>query len=146
MAPDDTTLINRHLEVLHEELLELGHAVDRAEALRREAVLDELETTFGDTLAGLAALEVGLDDVDAEQIVACTLDAFAKLGLERFGPVGEIHELWPEEAEQHFTLDRALPKKAAMVRVEIIARGWRRNSKVITPPRGRILEVIENEE
>jgi hypothetical protein len=145
MSLEDVEQINRHLEVLHEELLDLGRAVDRSEVLRREAALDAVEAAFGETLEALVDLEAAGATIEPAGLIERLITAFHELGLGRCGAVGAVRELWPEEAREDYTLDEELPPAAMMVRVEITAQGWCRGSKIVTPPRGRVLEVIEDE-
>lgn len=54
-------------------------------------------------------------------------------------------ELWPEEIEEGFTLDRPVPPEAAMARVEVLANGWNLGRIVVARTRGQVLEIINGE-
>ena len=64
------------------------------------------------------------------------------VGLARVGRVGELLELWPEQATEHYELDRDVPPDATLVRVEVLATGWARDELVVARPVGRVSEVV----
>ena len=143
MSPDETDvrLINRHLTVLQRELEELRQASEDIEKLARESLLKELFETLKPTMLELQAIEASGREPD-ELAQAFTV-ALPLLGLTARETPGAVLELFPEEANDDFALDRAVSDEASLVRVEIVARGWFRGRKSIVRPRGRVLEVID---
>ena len=146
MGSDDINLINKHLEALRREVIELDRAVARASALEREATLHELHRALEPALAALARLEAGASDIGAHKVADALAAARPALGLERHLDSGELHDLFPEEAREDFVLDRPVPEGATLVRVEVLAAGWRRGLMVVVRPVARVLETSEGGE
>lgn len=145
MASDDAALINRHMEELHQEVTALRDALDQTVSLEREATLQDVYEALRPAIDALVALEAGAEGSDAEKVVEMFSATLPVLGLTPRSFKGELLELWPEEANLGFTLDRSIPKEASLARVKVLARGWSRGRKLIARPRGVALEVIDKE-
>ncbi len=146
MSSEDLTLINRHLVELRQEVAELQGALEQMAKLEHEATLDEVCDLLAPAIAGLARLESEEIDGDAQEVVRALSEVLPALGLSPLSVVGEVLELWPEQANEDLTLDHEVPDRASMARVKIVAGGWSRGKRVIVRPLAQVISVIDGEE
>ena len=140
MVKDDVALLNRHLAELRQEVAELRQNVEQVAAMAREATLQETFATLQPVFKVAAELAADSPSASPAPLIAELHQAWLALGLQPLWQPGDQVELWPDEAQEEFVLDRPPSPEAPLVRVEVVTSGWQRGSQVICRPRGRVLE------
>jgi hypothetical protein len=140
MVKDDVALLNRHLAELRQEVTELRQNVEEVALMAREATLKETFEKLQPVFEVAAELSTDHGATAAAPLVAELHQAWVALGLQPLWKPGDQLELWPDEAQEEFVLDRSPSPEAPLVRVEVVTSGWQRGSQVICRPRGRVLE------